>query len=249
MATTSSPGSGESGTVIGGVTVPNEYVQYVESSAAQLGIPASIVANQIYYESGFNPNATSPTGAEGLTQFEPYTFKTLGISGSPYTPSVAFQAYTDYMGQLLKQENGNVFNALAAYNAGPGNLSAGDGYAQHIFSGAGLLKGLLQGATGDLPSAGNGATEGGQGVNGTPTGTGSWTSALGTAYNDVTGGLLTWPGDIVGTFGDIDKVVGDAYDNAKLFFQPSTYVRIGSGLFGFIFIVLGIVCLVREASS
>jgi transglycosylase-like protein with SLT domain len=237
-------------TVIGGVTVPSEYVLDVENAASQLGIPASIVANQIYYESAFNPNALSPTGAQGIAQFEPPTWAQYG-TGSPDNPTDAFAAYVKYMSVLLKQENGNVFNALAAYNAGPGNLSAGDGYAQHIFSGAGLLKGLLQGATGTLSttSAGNGATEGGQGVAGTATGTGSWTSALGTLYNDVTGGLLSWPGAIVGTFGDIDKVVGDAYDGAKLFFQPSTYVRIGSGLFGAMFIILGIVCLAKEASN
>lgn len=236
-------------TTIGGVTVPAAYVQDINDAASQLGIPPSIVANQIYYESGFNPNATSPTGAEGLAQFEPYTFSGLGISGSPYTPSVAFEAYVKYMGQLLKQEGGDVFNALAAYNAGPGNLSAGDGYAQHIFSGAGLFKGLKQGATGKIPSTGNGATEGGQGVAGTVTTTGSWTSAIGSVWNDVTSGLFTWPAQIIGTFDTMDHAFGDVYKGFELFFKPSTWVRAGAGLFGFIFIIVGFICLAREAKS
>jgi hypothetical protein len=238
-------------TVIGGVTVPAEYVEDVENAAKALGIPASIVANQINYESGFNPNALSPTGAEGLAQFEPYTFAGLGISGSPYTPSVAFQAYVDYMGQLLKQEDGSVFNALAAYNAGPGNLAAGDGYAQHIFSGAGLLNGLKQGATGtlDTTSAGNGATEGGQGAAGTATSTGPWTSALGTVWNDVTSGLSLWPSEIIGTFSDIDTIVANLYTHLQLFYKPATWIRIGAGVVGAGSIITGLVFLAKEASG
>jgi Transglycosylase SLT domain len=248
MATDSSPGSGEGGTLIGTTTVPNEYVQDVKNAAAALGIPAAIVAAQINYESGFDPTALSPTGAQGIAQFEPYTWTSYG-TGSPDNPGDAFAAYTKYMGVLLKQENGNVYNALAAYNAGPGNLSAGDGYAQHIFSVAGYLKGLLQGAAGKLPTAPNGATEGGTAAAGTAAGTGAWTSALGTVWNDTGGSLLSIPGAITGTFGDIDTVVGKFYDGAKLFFQPSTQVRIGAGVFGFVFIIVAIVFLAKEANA
>jgi hypothetical protein len=245
MATTTSD-TGQSGTVIGTTTVPDEYVQDVKNAATALGIPAGIVAAQINYESGFNPNALSPTGAQGIAQFEPGTWATEG-SGSPDNPSDAFAAYVKYMGALLKQENGNVFDALAAYNAGPGDLAAGDGYAQHIFSVAGYLKGLLQGATGTIPSFGNGATEGGQGAAGTPTGTGSWTSALGTVWNDTGGSLLSIPGAITGTFADIDQVVSKAYKGAQLFFRPSTQIRIGSGIVGTGCLITALVLMVKEA--
>lgn len=218
-------------TNIGGVDVPAAYVVDINDAASQLGIPPSIVAQQIYYESGFNPNATSPTGAEGLAQFEPYTFKDLGISGSPYTPSVAFEAYVKYMGQLLTQEKGDVFNALAAYNAGPGNLSAGDGYAQHIFSGAGLFKGLKQGATGKIPTSPIPGTTGG------------------IANNQSSGGLISWPSDILNSFKTMDSAFADVYKAFELFFKPSTWVRAGAGFFGFLFIIIGIVCLAREAKA
>lgn len=98
----------------------------------------------------------------------------------------------------------------------------------------------------------NGATEGGQGAAGVqPTGNpeGAWTSALGTTWNDVSSGLLTIPGTILGFFGDIDSLAGKLYDNFKLFFQPSTYVRIGAGFFGIMFVIVGLVFLAREAKE
>jgi hypothetical protein len=157
------------------------------------------------------------------------------------------------MSVLLKQEKGNVFNALAAYNAGPGNLAAGDGYAQHIFSGAGLLKGLKQGATGVLntTSAGNGATEGGQGVAGAPgsQGNGGWTSWLGTFWNDVSSTLITIPGQFIGAASDADKLVDDLVTSYELFLKPATWIRIGAGIVGTGSLITGIVFLVKEANA
>jgi hypothetical protein len=74
-------------------------------------------------------------------------------------------------------------------------------------------------------------------------------SGLGGLFNDFSGGLLTIPGAIVGTFSDLDTIVTDGYKAAKLFFMPSTYVRIGAGAFGLLFIILGMVGLVREARN
>lgn len=127
--------------------VPKAYVQWVKTAAQGTGLPATVVAAQINEESGFDPNSTSPTGAEGVAQFEPGTFKSLGIKGSPYTPSVALQAYTKEMSQLLNQYHGNIRNALAAYNAGSGNISAGYGYADTILSKAGVRGSATAGAS------------------------------------------------------------------------------------------------------
>lgn len=118
------------------VNVPSQYQLYVTNAANQLGISPDIVAAQIQTESSWDPTVNSPAGAQGIAQFEPGTWAQYG-SGSPYNVSDAFAAYTKYMGALLTQFNGNVRDALAAYNAGPGNLSAGYGYADSILTLAG----------------------------------------------------------------------------------------------------------------
>jgi Transglycosylase SLT domain len=142
------------------VSVPAQYQSLVTSAAAALGIPAGVVAAQINDESGFNPNAVSPAGAQGIAQFMPGTWATQG-SGSPFNAVNAFAAYVKYMGTLLKQEHGSVRDALAAYNAGPGNLSAGYGYADKILAEAGQGVTLSSGATGSTPvTSGTGSTGG-----------------------------------------------------------------------------------------
>lgn len=117
--------------------VPKTYVPWVRGAAQGTGLPASVVAAQINDESGFNPSVTSSAGAEGIAQFLPSTFKSYG-KGSPYNAADSQTAYVNYMNTLLRQYNGNVRNALAAYNAGPGNLQAGYGYADAILSKAGV---------------------------------------------------------------------------------------------------------------
>jgi hypothetical protein len=140
------------------VTVPAQYNSLVNSAASQLGIPVAVVAAQINTESGFNPNAQSPAGAQGIAQFEPGTWASYG-SGSPFNAIASFAAYVKYMSSLLRQENGNVRDALAAYNAGPGNLTAGYGYADSILSQAGQSQSLSSGASGSAPvSAGSTGT-------------------------------------------------------------------------------------------
>lgn len=121
------------------VNVPSQYQLYVTNAANQLGISPDIVAAQIQTESNWDPNANSGAGAEGIAQFLPGTFSQYG-SGSPYNVTDAFNAYTNYMSDLLRTEHGNIRDALAAYNAGPGNLSAGYAYADGILglSGSGM---------------------------------------------------------------------------------------------------------------
>lgn len=119
------------------VAVPANYQLWVQQAAAGTGLPETVVAAQINDESGFNPNATSSTGAEGIAQFEPGTWAGLGVPGSPYNPQDALQGYVKEMSELLAQFHGNVRDALAAYNAGAGNLAAGYGYADVILSAAG----------------------------------------------------------------------------------------------------------------
>ena len=87
---------------------------------------------QAIAESGLNPNATSPVGAMGLTQFMPGTWKdvsrTLSLNGSAYTPALNIQAQAYYMSYLMNQFKkprplyDQYSLALASYNAGIGNI-------------------------------------------------------------------------------------------------------------------------------
>jgi soluble lytic murein transglycosylase-like protein len=95
------------------------YASLIEQSAEQNGIEPSLLAGLIKQESGFDASATSSAGAEGLTQLMPGTASSLGVS-EPLDPAQSIAGGAGYLGGLLKQFDGNVDDALAAYNAGPG---------------------------------------------------------------------------------------------------------------------------------
>jgi len=115
-------------------SVPGSLIDW---AAGVIGISPAIVRAQINEESGGNPNAVSPAGAQGPAQFMPGTWRSEGCAGSPFNVNDAMKCYAKYMYSLVKQEHGNVRDALAAYNAGPGNLQAGYGYADTILAAAG----------------------------------------------------------------------------------------------------------------
>lgn len=139
------------------VNVPAAYQQWVSQAAEGTGLPYSVVAAQINEESGFNPNATSPTGAEGIAQFEPGTYASSGGTGSEYVAQNELQPYINLTKQDLSWSGGNVEKALAAYNAGEGNWQAGIGYAETILSAAGQSQSLMSGTPGDVDVSGNGS--------------------------------------------------------------------------------------------
>lgn len=118
------------------VNVPSFAVPYIKAASAGTGLSFNLVACQVNAESGFNANAISPAGAEGPYQFLPSTFRSVA-SGSPFNWHDSTIAYIVYMTQLLKEFRYNVRDALAAYNAGPGNIGAGFGYADGIILCAG----------------------------------------------------------------------------------------------------------------
>jgi Transglycosylase SLT domain len=156
------------------VAVPAADVQYIKQAAAGTGLPYAVVAAQVNEESGFNLNATSPTGAEGPYQFEPGTYASYG-TGSEYNWANETAAYIKYMNVLLKEEGGSVEKALAAYNAGPGNIGAGMGYADTILSAAGQGTSITD--------------KGGSGSAATPT-PATTTSIGGSIVNDIFSGIL-----------------------------------------------------------
>src|SRR5258707_3292006 len=91
------------------------------ADALTAGIPSDLFVRQINQESGFNINETSPTGAEGIAQFEPGTAAGLGID--PWNPVSALRGAAHLMARY-DQKYGDYAKALAAYNGGSGNLEA-----------------------------------------------------------------------------------------------------------------------------
>jgi hypothetical protein len=89
--------------------------------AATYNLPPEIFLRLINTESGFNPNAVSPKGATGLTQLMPATARDMGVS-NPNDIIQNLEGGAKYLKKMLDKYNGNMELALAAYNAGPGNV-------------------------------------------------------------------------------------------------------------------------------
>lgn len=113
------------GTSGGGQQPNSPYVAVAEADATAAGIPPALFVKQIDVESGFNPNALSPAGAEGIAQFEPGSVPS-GVN--PWDPVQALKAAAQLMA-TYNRTYGDYGQALAAYNAGPGSASAGTGLA------------------------------------------------------------------------------------------------------------------------
>jgi hypothetical protein len=108
-------------------TNANKYDQVMAEEYARQGFSASdmsILKGQMHAESGFNPLAKSPAGAQGLTQLMPPAARRFNVQqgDSPAATRSQIAGQAKYMRFLLDRYNGNWDKALAGYNAGEGNV-------------------------------------------------------------------------------------------------------------------------------
>ena len=136
------------------------YASYADQAATAFNIPTPIFQSLIQTESSWNPSAISSAGAIGLTQLMPGTAAGIGVD--PTDPLQNIAGGAKYLSQMFAKF-GNWHDALAAYNAGPGNIAAGQGYAEKVLSGATALGYAPTAAPGAAASPDNSAAPGGAG--------------------------------------------------------------------------------------
>ncbi|MBE7707131.1 MAG: lytic transglycosylase domain-containing protein [Cyanobacteria bacterium SIG27] len=96
----------------------------IVQTAQKLGVDPHIALSIAKIESNFNTTAKSSRGAIGLFQLTPNTAKKLGVN--PYIVSENIEGGLKYY-QMLYKKYGSMDLALAAYNAGPGNVAKYNG--------------------------------------------------------------------------------------------------------------------------
>lgn len=97
-----------------------QYRPQIKAAAARYNLPEELIAGVIWQESRANPRAVSHCGAMGLMQLMPGTAKQLGVRNA-FSPSQNIDGGAKYLRQMI-DKFGRVDFAVAAYNAGPGNV-------------------------------------------------------------------------------------------------------------------------------
>ncbi|MDV2477355.1 transglycosylase SLT domain-containing protein [Rhodococcus zopfii] len=125
-------------------TVPPEFEAWViKAGSICAEVSAPLVAAQIEQESGWNPDAVSPAGAQGFSQFMPYTWPSYGVDAnrngviSPFDPPDAIMAQGKFDCEIAAQAKRDIASGriqgdlvdiiLNAYNCGYGCVLANGG--------------------------------------------------------------------------------------------------------------------------
>jgi soluble lytic murein transglycosylase-like protein len=90
----------------------------VKAASSRNNLNPDLINSMIRVESGFNPHAVSPKGAQGLMQLMPQTAARMGVA-DPFNPVENIEGGTRYIRELLDRYHLDLVKALAAYNAGP----------------------------------------------------------------------------------------------------------------------------------
>lgn len=98
----------------------NAFDNIIQTAAASHNVDHGLIKAIIHTESGFNPNARSKPGAQGLMQLMPATAGMYGVNDA-YNPDENIKAGTKHIKYLIERYH-DIELALAAYNAGEGNV-------------------------------------------------------------------------------------------------------------------------------
>lgn len=99
----------------------SKFEHIINEVSKQYELPASLLKSVIAVESGGNPYAISPAGAKGLMQLIDSTANYVGVT-KVFDPEENIKGGAKYLREMLDTFGGNLDLALAAYNAGPGNI-------------------------------------------------------------------------------------------------------------------------------
>ena len=111
------------------LTLPLRHEDVIREQSREKGVDAALIAAVIYSESKFS-DRTSSAGARGLMQITPEAAKDIERHSGGTTfelgdlsdPEINIRYGTFLLRELLERYDGDVVAALAAYNAGPGNV-------------------------------------------------------------------------------------------------------------------------------
>ncbi|ACB79985.1 Lytic transglycosylase catalytic [Methylorubrum populi BJ001] len=103
-------------------TVEQALCRLIEDAAKARQLPVPFLTRLIWRESSFRVGVVSPAGAQGVAQFMPGTARERGLT-DPFDPEQAIPHAAHFLADL-KRQFGNLGLAAAAYNGGPGRVSA-----------------------------------------------------------------------------------------------------------------------------